>query len=189
MSEIIQCPVCNSKLKTITVRHLNSQKHQNALKKSGIDSKTDPALNFIKKKPKKSVLTVKELKEISNRLIHLENIVDHLQKNQQKIFDALESLHKNIKSEEILEKYKQLNDKDIFRAINKCIQMNEGKSRWVKIDDVISILKLNREQDRESLNKLLIKMFNQNSIDLAEGGDPKYPLIFQNRVFGMLTIQ
>jgi len=189
MSEKMQCPVCNSKLKTMTMGHIKTQKHQNALKKSGIDSKTDPALNFIKKTPEKPVSAIKDFKEINNRLFHLENIVDHLHRNQQKIFDTLALLNKDFKSEEFFEIDKQLNDNDVFRAINKCIQMNGGKSRWVKIDDIISILKLNREQNREILNKLLIKMFNQNSIDLAEGGDPKYPLIYQNRVFGMLTIQ
>ena len=53
MSKQIECPVCKSKLKTFTMRHINSKKHQDALKESGIESSQDPALKFLPSEPEK----------------------------------------------------------------------------------------------------------------------------------------
>ncbi|MHA1293098.1 MAG: hypothetical protein ACTSQJ_10550 [Promethearchaeota archaeon] len=43
------CPICKTELKTITLRHINSKKHQEALKEAGIKTLEDPTLELIKK--------------------------------------------------------------------------------------------------------------------------------------------
>ncbi len=50
----ITCPACQSKLKEMSIRHVNSKKHQDALKNASIKKSDDPALKLIKKteKPK-----------------------------------------------------------------------------------------------------------------------------------------
>ena len=52
-----------------------------------------------------------------------------------------------------------------------------------------TLLKLYHEEDLKTLTNILIQMFNANIIDLAEGGDPKYPIIYQNRIYGMVALQ
>jgi len=191
MSSKIECPVCKSKLQKITMDHISTLKHQKALKKAGIAPKLDPSLKLIKKKPIKSKVKnqTPRIAQIDNRISILEKVVNNIEKRQNELFSMITLLNKGIKPESSIEIERKIKEKDVLRAINQSIRNNESRSRWVKLDDVISIMRLNREQDRMVLNKMLINMFNKNTIDLAEGGDPKYPLIFQNRIFGMLTIQ
>lgn len=52
MSILITCPVCKSELRIITLHHIKSKKHQDALIKAGIDPSKDPALELLIKLPK-----------------------------------------------------------------------------------------------------------------------------------------
>ncbi len=184
MNPKIICPVCKSQLQRMTQGHIDTKKHFNALKKAGIDISKDPALDLIKPVQKKESKN-QFIEQIEYKLANLENAVKHLQLQQEQIFNYL-----NLKSDKIIEqKIRDIKPEDILAAINKCIQNNQRQSRWVKIDDVISLLKINREDDLNNLNNILINMFNKNMIDLAEGGDPKYPIIYQNRIYGMITHQ
>ncbi|MHA1492107.1 MAG: hypothetical protein ACTSRI_20945 [Promethearchaeota archaeon] len=195
------CPVCNTTLKTITQKHIDTNKHQNNLKKAGIEPSKDPTIKLIpqpsrskgsrKARIQKStkIESSKLFEQLNKKFTVFEKIIEDLQKNQKEIVKRINLINKRINLESVEDSKRKLKIDDIVRAINKCIQNNNNESRWVKLDDIISILKLNREIDRVNLNKLLIKMFNKNLIDLAEGGNPKYPLIYQNRVFGMLTFQ
>ncbi len=62
MSTPTKCPVCNSVLKVFTMRHINSKKHQDALKKAEIEPSQDPALELLKVplKPKPEVIKEKQ---------------------------------------------------------------------------------------------------------------------------------
>jgi len=194
------CPICKSELKSITKKHLDSKGHKDALTKAGIAPAHDPTLEVIKKHatPKKSKGSQTKPRLIPNkfnlipnnvneRLNNLESIVGSLQKQQNEIIYKLENLYKKFDVKVSKGVERQLKEEDVFQVIKICVQNNV--SRWIKIDDIISVLKLNQEQDRRALNKLLVKMFNNNLIDLAEGGDPKYPLIYQNKKFGMIAPQ
>ncbi len=48
-NKLVTCPICKSKLKIITRQHINSKKHKEALKKTGIEPSQDPALDLLKK--------------------------------------------------------------------------------------------------------------------------------------------
>ncbi len=119
----------------------------------------------------------------------MEKAVQTLQKQQNVILQKLEFLYENLEVDFRPEVKRKLREDDIILAINKCVQNSENESRWITLNEIVSVLKLNREEDRTTLNKLLVEMFNKNRIDLAEGGEPKYPLIYQNRIFGMVAIQ
>jgi len=184
MSIKMTCPVCKSQLQKMTNKHIDSKKHTSALRKAKIDVSKDPALNLIKKVQKKQSKK-NNFEQILYRLSNLEKIVYQLQKQQEQISNYI-----NLKSEVIKKKkIKDVKPKEILGAINRCVKNNQNQSRWVKINDVISLLKLYQEQDLNSFNKILISMFNKNIIDLAEGGDPKYPVTYQNRIYGMVAHQ
>ncbi|MEJ2249367.1 MAG: hypothetical protein P8Y97_06875 [Candidatus Lokiarchaeota archaeon] len=194
MSEKVKCPTCGKLLKVINRNHIDSKKHQNALKKKGLSETNDPVLKFISKKSTRrqkssSKMTLNKLIE---RVDKIEFLIRDLKNNQDLIFKSLEKIGGS-DSEIFMKKSQQLRKKiakeDIKNAIAKCIQNNNNRSLWVKIDDVISILRLNREEDRDYFNRILVKMFNHNMIDLAEGGDPKNPVIYRNRQYGMITLQ
>ena len=184
MSQKITCPVCKSQLQKMTKNHVGTKRHAGALKKSGIDASKDPALDLIvltKKKESKS----NNFKKIELRISNLEKVVSQLKLQQEQILN-----YSNLKIDKIKKKkIRDLQPEEILGAINKCVQNYRRQSRWVKIDDVISLLKIYREEDLNNLNKILINMFNKNIIDLAEGGDPKYPVIYQNRIYGMAAHQ
>lgn len=184
MIQKITCPVCKSQLQRMTKSHIDTKRHSNALQKAGIDTLKDPALDLIttvqKKKSKNKII-----EQIEHKLSNLENVVYQLQLQQEQIFNYL-----NLKSDKIKKKkVRDIKPEEILGAINKCVQNVQRQSRWVKINDVISLLKIYREEDLDNLNKILINMFNKNMIDLAEGGDPKYPIIYQNRIYGMVAHQ
>ncbi len=190
MPSKVKCPVCGSELASFTKRHIDSKKHQATLKKKGISPSEDPALKLLKKKPQP--VKNQAIRGIEERVVKLETVINQIKENQDIILKILESL--NIKETNVLKKKfskpkKKLKIGDIRSAIAKCVQNNKNETLWVKLDDVISILKLNREDDRIALNKSLILMFNKNIIDLAEGGDPKFPLKYQNRTYGMIALQ
>ncbi len=184
MAQKITCPVCKSKLQKMTKGHIDTNKHSSALQDAGINPSKDPALGMIQttqKKKSKDHIT----NQIEHRLSNLEKVVYQLQLQQEKILN-----YSNLKSDKIKKKkIRSLKPEEVLGAINKCVQNNQRQSRWVKIDDVISLLKINREEDLNNLNKILINMFNKNMIDLAEGGDPKYPINYQNRIYGMVAHQ
>ncbi|MHA1151001.1 MAG: hypothetical protein ACTSR8_22495 [Promethearchaeota archaeon] len=193
MSSKIKCPVCGSELKVLNSQHINSKKHQTALKKAGISSSKDPALELISKsKPKKKTAKSISNKKLEQKITDLEHKISELKKNQALILTILESANLtslSMSSTQPSQQKIQLKASKIKGAIIKCVQNNKNESSWVKIDDVISILKLNREEERLVFKKLLMKMFSRNIVDLAEGGDPKYPLKFQNREYGMIALQ
>jgi len=184
MTQKITCPICKSQLQKMTIGHIGTNKHSSALQKAGIDPSKDPALGLItttQKKKSKGKINV----QIEHRVSNLEKVVYQLQLQQEQILN-----HFNLKSDKIKKKKERyIKPEEILGAINKCVQINQRQSRWVKIDDVISLLKINREEDLNNLNKILINMFNKNLIDLAEGGDPKYPINYQNRIYGMVAHQ
>ena len=172
MTQKVTCPVCKSQLQRITKDHLRTKKHLSALQKAGIKTSNEPALNLIKT-PKKKESKNRDIEQIVYKLLNLENVVNQLQIQQEQIFNYL-----NIKSDKARKKkVKNISQGEILDAIDKCVQIYNRKSRWVKIDDVISLLKIHREEELNSLNNILIMMFNQNVIDLAEGGEPKYPIL------------
>lgn len=184
MTQKVSCPVCKSQLQKITKEHLKTKKHLSALQKAGIKASNDPALNLIKT-PQKKERKNRDIEQIVDKLLNLENVVNQLQIQQEQIFNYL-----NIKSDKVIKKkVKKIKQEEILDAVDKCVQIYKGKSRWVKIDDVISLLKIHREEELNSLNNILIMMFNQNVIDLAEGGEPKYPILYQNRIYGMVAHQ
>lgn len=192
MPSKVKCPICGSELTNFTKGHIDTKKHQAALKKKDISPSEDPALKLLKKKTQTQPVKKQITKGIEARVVKLETIVNQIKENQGIILKILDSL--NIKKINVLKKKslkptKKLKIEDIRSAIAKCVQNNKNESLWVKLDDVISILKLNREDDRIALNKSLILMFNKNIIDLAEGGDPKYSLKYQNREYGMIALQ
>ncbi|KKN04023.1 hypothetical protein LCGC14_1101700 [marine sediment metagenome] len=180
----ITCPVCKSQLLKMTKKHIGSKKHTDALRNAKIHASRDPALDLIKKVQKKPSKK-NNFDQIIYRLSNLEKIVYQLQKQQEQISNYINLKREVIKNKKI----KDIKPKEILGAINRCVKSNQNQSRWVKINDVISLLKLYREQDLNGLNKILISMFNKNLIDLAEGGDPKYPVIYQNRIYGMVAHQ
>ena len=199
MTQKIKCPVCGSELKAMTKNHLGTKRHREALQKKGISPKDDPALKYLStgKKPSRAKTQINrkkefsQLSEIEKRLINVERIIEELKQQQNMILSFLKQFNFQTEQKSRLSKKPKikLEEKDILTAINICMQNNNYESRWVLLDDVISVLKLNQEEDRKNLYNLLIKMFNKNKIDLAEGGDPKYPLIYQNRVYGTVAIQ
>ena len=184
MTQKITCPVCKNQLQRITKDHLRTKKHLNELQKAGIKSSNDPALSLIKTPQKKESKNT-AIEQIVYKLSNLENVVNQLQIQQEQILNYL-----NIKSDNSKKKkVRKISQEEILDAIDKCVQIYQRKSRWVKIDDVISLLKIHHEEELKNLNNILIKMFNQNMIDLAEGGDPKYPILYQNRIYGMVAHQ
>jgi hypothetical protein len=193
MSSKIKCPICGSELKVLNSRHINSKKHQKALKTKGISRSNDPTLDLIKKrKSTRKASKSSVIKNLEGRLNLLEEEISAIKKSQKIILKVMESANLispkySTKTDE--NKKSLLKASTIESAIKKCVQNNQNRSIWVKIDDVISILKLNQEKERSVFNRLLIKMFNKNVVDLAEGGDPKYPLKFQNREYGMVALQ
>ena len=192
MSSKIKCPICGSLLKALNSRHIDSTKHQNALKKKGIPFSEDPTLKSIKKKISSNSSTkIKTINFLSQKIDNLEIVISEIKKNQNLILNILDSANLTpINNSKKKNKQKiSLNMSDIKSAIAKCVQMNKNESLWVKLDDVIGILKISPEGERAFFNKLLIKMFSKNIVDLAEGGNPKYPLIFQNREYGMIALQ
>lgn len=192
MSSKVKCPVCGSQLQSVTKKHIDSKKHQEALKKKGIPESQDPTLEILDKKSQKKEVKKHITGEIDERVVNLEKTVNLLKENQEMILKMLESINlkeSNYMNKTSLKPKYKLKIEDIQSAINRCVQNNNNKSLWVKIDDVISILKLNREEDRNNFDKIVIKMFNKNIVDLAEGGDPKYPLNYQNREYGMVALQ
>ncbi len=182
------CSVCGSKLKNITSRHIKSKKHQDALKKSKTKPSIDQALKLTGAESK-SRSSTKSSNQIVDRLTRIEKVIKDLKSNQNRILMQLKNLSLDSTKPLTIKAKKLLQSRDILSAINKCVQNNQNHSRWIKIDDVISILKLNHEEDRIYLYKDLVKMFTQNVVDLAEGGDPKYPLNYQNREYGMVALQ
>jgi len=193
MSSRVTCPVCGSSLKRMTKSHINTKKHQSALKEKGISPSEDPAKDLMKKKKTKSRTRASaSTVQLQERLDRIEQAIQQLKSNQQLILEAISSSGISIKPKLSTSKPEPkfvISEKNIKSAIMKCVQNNRNQSLWVKLDDVISILKLNQEEERYKFYKLLVKMFNKNMIDLAEGGDPKYPLKFQNRIYGMVALQ
>lgn len=193
MSSKIKCPVCGSELKVLNSRHINSKKHQRALKKKGISPQNDPALKYTKTKSSaKRKSQSSSIVQIKKRIKSLEEAVIEIKRNQSKIIKVLKSANvsKGHYSDQTpSERPSTLKVSNIKSAIVKCVHNNQDESIWVKIDEVISLMKLNRESERKQFNNLLIKMFNKNIVDLAEGGDPKYPVTFQNRMYGMVALQ
>ncbi len=183
MAKKVTCPVCKRQLSRINVNHLRSKDHVAALKKAGILPSKDPTLQLQK------TTAEKKTSDSNIKRANLEKIVQALQMQQIEILQKLEFLYKELEISFHPEVKRKLVEDDIILAINKCVQNSENESRWITINDIVSVLKLNREEDRTTLNKLLVEMFNKNRIDLAEGGEPKYPLIYQSRIFGMVAIQ
>ena len=183
MTQKITCPVCKSQLQKITKNHLGTKKHSSALQKAGIKPSEDPALDLIEVSQKKK--SKDDTSQILYRLSNLESVVNQLKIQQEQILNYLNIKVGVFKKKKVIE----INQEQILGAIDKCVQINQRKSRWVKIDDVISLLKIYPEEDINNFNNVIIKMFNKNMIDLAEGGDPKYPILYQNRIYGMVTVQ
>ncbi len=188
-----KCDICGQGFTTPTgstsKRHIISKKHQAAVQKKGIKSSLD-----VSNKIQSKTITTKdtlnsELEEMKKRILVLERALNTIQNQQDKILKLLNMTDTQFKGAKIANMSPILGDNEILSAIKRCIRNNTDGSRWVVLDDVISVLKLHREEDRSVLNKILIKLFNQNLIDLSEGGDPKYPIYYQNRIFGMVALQ
>jgi hypothetical protein len=84
---------------------------------------------------------------------------------------------------------REFSEKDVRRAISTCLRSKSVGERWVPLDDVVGVLQAGGSGDRESLYRVIAEMFYNDSIDLAEGGNPKYPLRIQGNNFGMVALQ
>lgn len=72
MSSLIKCPVCNSSLRAVTLAHINSKKHQDALSKAGIDPSEDPALEMIKQPSEAIEEIVEEVEAPQEKMVEEE---------------------------------------------------------------------------------------------------------------------
>ena len=182
MAQKLTCPVCKSKLQEMTKGHLSTKKHAKALKNAGVDSSEDPALDLIPK-PQKEVNNDNIVNRMEDRISNLEDIVYQLLLQQERILSYYDlDDHKNNGKQNI-------KTAEILGAINQLAQNNKRKNPWVKIDAIVNLLNIDREDDIINLNKLLADMFNRKLIDLAETGNPKHPIMFQNRTYGKVAIQ
>ena len=168
----------------MTKGHLITKKHTHVLKNALIDPSEDPALQLIPK-VQESKIKYAPISQIEDRLLNLEDIVYHLLVQVEKILNdyKLES----VKTRNERTRYIRTNE--ILEAINICVQINKKKNRWVKIDDVVDILEVNRKRDLENLDRKLITMFNKKLIELAKGGHPSHPIIYQDNTYGMVALQ
>ena len=184
MTQKINCPVCNSLLQEMTKGHLSTRKHTHALKIAGIDPSEDPAFSLIPK-VQETILNDATLNQIEQRLVHLEDIVYQLLVQQEKILNY----YKLDSAKTRKDRTRYIRSDEILEVINICIQTNKKKNRWVKIDDVVTMLKIKRKRDLESLDRQLITMFNKHLIALGKGGHPQHPINYQNHVYGMVALQ
>jgi hypothetical protein len=167
----------------MTMKHLRTKKHSNALKAAGFDSSKDPALEMIPKpqNPKKNDELINQLED---RILNLEDIVYQLLERQEKILNYYELYENNPKTNSI----RKIKIEEVLNAINELALDNKRKDPWVKINDVANLLELNREVDIINFNELLTDMFKRNLIDLSKAGGPKQPIIYHNRTYGKVAI-
>ena len=176
------CPVCLSELREMTKGHINSKKHTKALKSKGIDSSEDPALAMIPV-PRKKLTVDEKIDRLEERIVGLEDIMYQLLLQQETILNHYNLIRAIPKKNQP----KNITTHDILEAIYKCTQRNRRKKPWVKIDDVVELLELTREVDIINFNKMLTSMFNKKMIDLADAGNSKHPIIFENRTYGKVA--
>ncbi|MFX0012562.1 MAG: hypothetical protein ACFE9R_19775 [Candidatus Hermodarchaeota archaeon] len=184
MAQKVTCPVCKSKLQEMTKGHISTKKHAKALKNAGVDSSADPALDLIPK-PQKEINDDNIVNRMEDRISNLEDIVYQLLEQQERILSYYDLDINNLKNNG----KQEIKTAEILRAINQLAQNNKRKNPWVKIDAVVNLLNIDSEVDIINLNKLLTDMFNKKLIDLAETGNPKHPILFQNRTYGKVAIQ
>ncbi|MBN1803154.1 MAG: hypothetical protein JW891_16710, partial [Candidatus Lokiarchaeota archaeon] len=188
-----KCDICGQEFKRPTSatssKHINGIRHQAALQKKGIKPSIEVSKKIVSKARTINSTLDSELKEMKKRILFLEKAFNVIQNQQNKILKHLNITDSQLKGGISIDRSSIIGKNEILSAIKRCVRNNTDGSRWVALDDIISILKLHREEDRSVLNKILIRLFNQNLIDLSEGGDPKYPVYHQNRIFGMVALQ
>jgi hypothetical protein len=183
MAQKVTCPVCQSQLQEMTKNHLSTKKHTKALQTAGINSSEDPALDLIPK-PQNTTNNDEIIRRLEDRILDLEDIVYQLLLRQEKILDYYEFYENNPQNTGIL----KIKIEDVLNAINDIAQNNKKKDPWVKINDVVNLLQLNREADIIDFNKLLTEMFEKKLIDLTKAGGLKNPIMYYNRTYGKVAI-
>jgi hypothetical protein len=184
MTQKVTCPVCQSQLREMNTKHISTKKHSMALKTAGIDSSKDPALDMIAK-PQNTIKNDELINRLEDRISDLEEIVYQLLMRQEKILNYYELYDNNLKDNGV----RKIKIEEVLKAINELALNNKRKDPWVRINDVVNILELNREVDIINLNNLLTDMFKKNMIDLANAGGPKQPIMYHNRTYGKVAIR
>lgn len=167
--------------------------HQERLREKGYTNENDPTLPAPKapaskgrgKKASGSSGSGASDVQIVQRLERLEASVQELAGMMQRVVQQLK-IAPSSGREPALRAY---SERDVNRAISTCLKSKGAGERWVALDDVVGLLKASGPGDREALYKVLADMFYNDRIDLAEGGNPKYPLRIQGNDFGMVALQ
>ena len=189
--KMVKCPTCGKELKTLSKSHINSKFHKAALSKKGLSDDQDPALKGKKKKtttsrkPRKVAST-----GITTRIEKLEQQMVELTQKVNSIIKFIRSggdMGSNKLSHGRNESKGHVFPKNVLKAIKTCLKSKSRDERWVDIDDIVSILKANSNNLRSQLFQTIKEMFYKDKIDLAEGGNPKFPIIIQNHKFGRIA--
>ena len=186
---MVTCPVCNKEYKTITKRHLVSKAHLANLKKKNISETEDPAKQLApaqksttKQRSKSSTTTSARVsaleRAVADMQATLDRIVSHLRLPS--VQDGTGSMHGRTKT---------FTERDVKGAVSTCLKARQAGERWVAIDDIVGVLKVKSDSELHGLYQVMEAMFYNDAIDLAEGGEPKYPLRIKGHAFGMAALQ
>jgi len=173
----------------MTKAHITTATHQKNLQKKGISPDSDPTLQLIEPpKPKKQAESKKD--DITQRLEKLEALYQELSQQVTQISQILNtSGNKKLLEQKTETQHVNYDRNSVLSAIAVCLKSKVVGERWVSIDDVIGVLKASSNEARHTLYQIIEEMFSKDVIDLAEGGDQKYPIRIGNRKFGMIAKQ
>nr|MDO8113625.1 hypothetical protein [Candidatus Sigynarchaeota archaeon] len=193
---MITCPVCKIEYKVFRKEHLTSKDHLANLKRQGLTPENDPAKIMLEEMAKsKSVPEKKEKKknksaepdaDLIRRIERLESAVQSLSETMERVLQHLKlgTIAAHNDDHPVI-----FTDNNVISAIMTCLKARGTGERWVALDDVVGVLKASSAPTRDSLYRVIEDMFYKDRIDLAEGGNPKYPLRIRGSNFGLIALQ
>jgi hypothetical protein len=168
-----KCQICGAELKNPnSTRHINSQRHQKALKKKGhVESVSTVGLTPVSS-------------DLGSRVASLESLMSSLTSKVNFLIEEFTSLQKRMGQISISPKSSEISHDLILNKIDECTKYRRSTGNWITIDDLVSALS-KKTTNWPAIQTTIIKMFDRGLLDLIDGRSSK-KVNMRGRNFGLI---
>lgn len=168
-----KCQICGAELKNPnSKRHINSKKHQKALKAKGHPESVS------------AVRSTTVSSDLGSRVTSLESSMSSLTSKINFLIEEFTSLQKRMGQISVSPKSSEISQDLILNKIDESTKYKRSTGNWITIDDLVSALS-KKTTDWSAIQTTIITMFDRGLIDLIDGKSSK-KISMRNRTYGLI---
>jgi hypothetical protein len=168
-----KCEICGAELLNPNSKsHINSKKHQKALKAKGhVESVSTVGLTSVPS-------------DLESRVASLESSMSSLNSRVSFLIDEFTSLQKRIGTISVSSQSREISHDLILNKIDEFNKDRRSTGNWITIDDLVSALS-KKTTNWSAIQTTIIKMFDRGLVDLIDGRSSK-KINMRGRNFGLI---